>query len=77
MKNFIKNNNIEDDYVTYEIRHYYQDQSKMLPYLYIFPTKEEESQKYLDYLNSYVSQILEHIYCGWSSKFICICGITL
>jgi hypothetical protein len=34
----------------------------MLPYLYIFPTKEEETQKYLDYLKGYVSQILKHIY---------------
>jgi hypothetical protein len=48
----------------------------MLPYLYIFQTKEEETQKYLDYLNGYVSQILEHIYGGSSFKFICICGIT-
>jgi hypothetical protein len=48
----------------------------MLPYLYIFPTKEEETQKYLDYLNGYVSQILEHIYGGSSSKFICVYGIT-
>jgi hypothetical protein len=48
----------------------------MLPYLYIFPTKEEETQKYLDYLNGYVLQILEHIYGGSCSKFICICGIT-
>jgi hypothetical protein len=76
MKNYIKNKNIEEDYVTYEIRHDYQDQSKMLPYLYIFPIKEEKTQKYLDYLNNYVSQILEHIYGGSSSKFICICGIT-
>jgi hypothetical protein len=65
MKNYFKNKNIEEDYVIYEIRHNYQDQSKMLLYLYIFPIKEEETQKYLDYLNS-----------GSSSKFICICGIT-
>jgi hypothetical protein len=72
MKNYIKNKNIEDDYVTYEIRHDYQDQSKMLPYLYIFifPIKEEETQKYLDYLNGYVSQILEHIYGGSSSMYL-------
>jgi hypothetical protein len=49
----------------------------MLPYLYVFPTKEEDTQKYIDYLNGYVSQILEHIYGGSSSKFICICGISL
>jgi hypothetical protein len=48
----------------------------MLPYLYIFPIKEKKTQKYLDYLNNYISQILEHIYGGSSSKFICICGIT-
>jgi hypothetical protein len=48
----------------------------MLPYLYVFPTKEEETQKYIDYLNGYVSQILEHIYGGSSAKFICICGIS-
>jgi hypothetical protein len=74
MKNYVKNCNIPDDYVTYEIRHDYQDQSKMLPYLYVFPTKEEETQKYIDYLNGYVSQILN--YGGSSSKFICVCGIS-
>jgi hypothetical protein len=47
----------------------------MLLYLYVFPTKEE-TQKYIDYLNGYVSQILEHRYGGSSSKFICICGIS-
>jgi hypothetical protein len=74
MKNYVWNNNILEDYVTYEIGHDYQDQSKMLPYLYVFPTKEEETQEYLDYLNGYFSQILEHT-CGDSStKFICICG---
>jgi hypothetical protein len=62
MKNYVLNYNILDDYVTYEIRHDYQDQSKMLQYLYVFPTEEEETQKYIDYLNGYVSQILEHIY---------------
>jgi hypothetical protein len=41
MKNYVKNYNVPDDYVTYEVRHDYQDQSKMLPYLYVFPTKEE------------------------------------
>jgi hypothetical protein len=55
MKGFIQNKNTSGDYVTYEIRHDYQDQSKMLPYLYIFPTKETETQKYLNYLNSYIS----------------------
>jgi hypothetical protein len=60
MKNYNKNNNIPDNYVIYEIIHDYQDQSKMLPYLYIFLIKEEETQKYLDYLNGYISQILEH-----------------
>jgi hypothetical protein len=76
MKNYVKNYTIPDDYVTYEIRHDYQDQSKMLPYLYVFPTKEVETQKYIDYLNSYISQILEHIYGGSSTNFICICGIS-
>jgi hypothetical protein len=61
IKNYVPNYSVLDDYVTYEIRHDYQDQSKMLPYLYVFPTKEEETQKYIDYLNGYVSQILEHI----------------
>jgi hypothetical protein len=64
MKDYVLNENVLGDYVTYEIRHDYQDQSKMLPYLYVFPTKEEETQKYIDYLNGYVSQILEHIYGG-------------
>jgi hypothetical protein len=76
MKNYIKNYNIPEDYVAYEIRHDYQDQSKILPYLYVFPTKKEETQKYIDYLNKYVSQIFEHIYGGSSAKFICICGIS-
>jgi hypothetical protein len=49
----------------------------MLPYLYIFPTKEIETQKYLDYLNGYIFQILEHIYGGFSTKFIFITGISL
>jgi hypothetical protein len=48
----------------------------MLPYLYIFPTKETETQKYLDYLNGYISQILEHIYGGSGTKFICLTGIS-
>jgi hypothetical protein len=43
MKNYVKNYGVLDDYVTYEITHDYQDQSKMLPYLYVFPTKEEET----------------------------------
>jgi hypothetical protein len=60
LRNYVPNNSILEDYVTDEIRHDYQDQYKMLPYLYVFPTKEEETQKYLDYLNGYVSQILEH-----------------
>jgi hypothetical protein len=47
MKNYVLNYNVLDDYVTYEIRHDYQDQSKMLPCLYVFPTKEEETQKYI------------------------------
>jgi hypothetical protein len=54
-----------------------QDQYKMLPYLYVFPTKEEETQKHIDYLNGYVSQILEHIFGDSSAKLICICGISL
>jgi hypothetical protein len=45
-------------------------------HLYVFPTKETETQKYLDYLNGYISQILEHIYGGSSIKFICITGIS-
>jgi hypothetical protein len=73
MKNYVPNYSVPDDYATYEIRYDYQ--SKMLPYLYVFPTKEEETQKYIDYLNGYVSQILEHIYGGSSAKFICICGV--
>jgi hypothetical protein len=48
----------------------------MLPYLYVFPTKETETQKYLDYLNGYISQILGHIYCESSTKFICITDIS-
>jgi hypothetical protein len=76
MKNYVANYSVPGDYVTYEIRHYYQDQSKMLQYLYVFPTKEEETQKYIDYLTGYVSQILEHIYGGSSAKFICICGVS-
>jgi hypothetical protein len=76
MKNYVLNENVPGDYVTYEIRHDYQDQSKMLPYLYVFPTKEEETHKYIDYLNGYISQILEHIYGSSSAKFICICGIS-
>jgi hypothetical protein len=75
MKGYIQNTNVPEDYVTYEIRHDYQDQSKIIPYLYVFPTKEEETQKYIDYLNGYISQILEHIYGGSSTKFICICSI--
>jgi hypothetical protein len=76
MKGYIQNKNIPGDYVTYEIRHDYQDQSKMLPYFYVFPTKKEETQRYTDYLNGYISQILEHIYGGFSAKFICICDIS-
>jgi hypothetical protein len=77
LKNYVPNYSVLDDYVTYEIRHDYQDKSKMLPYLYVFPTKEEETQKYIDYLNGYVSQILEHIYGGSITKFMCICcGIS-
>jgi hypothetical protein len=76
MKGFIQNKNTPGDYVTYEIRHDYQDQSKMLPYLYVFPTKEEETQKYIDYRNGYISQIPEHIYGGSSAKFICICSVS-
>jgi hypothetical protein len=48
----------------------------MLPYLYVFPPKENETQKNLDYLNGYISQTLEHTYGGFSIKFICICGIS-
>jgi hypothetical protein len=36
-----------------------------------------EIEKYIDYLNVYVSQILGHTYGGSSSKFIRICRITL
>jgi hypothetical protein len=71
-KGFVQNKNTP----TYEIRHDYQDQSKMLPYLYVFPTKGTETQKYLYYLNGYISQILEHIYGDFSTKFICISGIS-
>jgi hypothetical protein len=55
MRNYVPNYNVLEDYVTYEIRHDYQDQSKMLPYLYVFPTQEEKTQKYIDYLHGYVS----------------------
>jgi hypothetical protein len=72
MKNYVPNYSVPDDYVNYEIRHDYQDQSKMLPYLYVFPTKEEETLKYEDYLTGNISQILEHIYGGSSAKFIYI-----
>jgi hypothetical protein len=58
MKGYIQNPDVPGDYVTYEIRHDYQDQSKMLPYLYVFPTKKEETQKSIDYLNGYISQDL-------------------
>jgi hypothetical protein len=68
--------NTVGDYVIYEIIHDYPDQSKMLPYLYVFPPKENKTKKYLDYLNSYISQILEHIYGVSRNKFICICGIS-
>jgi hypothetical protein len=37
MKGHIQNTDVPGDYVTYEIKHDYQDQSKMLPYLYVFP----------------------------------------
>jgi hypothetical protein len=47
----------------------------MLPYRYVFPTKEVETQKYIDYLNEYISQILEYVYGIFDDKFICICGI--
>jgi hypothetical protein len=68
MKGFILNKNTPKNYVNYEIRYNYQDQSKILPYLYIFPTKETKTQK--------ISQILEHIYSGSSTKFICITNIS-
>jgi hypothetical protein len=67
MKNYVKNYNMLDDYVNYEIRHDYQDQSQMLPYLYVFPT-EEETQKYVEYLTGYISQILEHTHT-WRLKY--------
>jgi hypothetical protein len=48
----------------------------MLPFLYIFPESEKETKKYLDYLNGYVSQILDHIPSGSSTKYIGILGIS-
>jgi hypothetical protein len=47
-----------------------------LPFLYIFPENEKETKKYLDYLNGYVSQILDHIPSGSSTKYIGILGIS-
>jgi hypothetical protein len=52
MKRFIQNKNTPCDYVTYDIRHD----------LYVFPTKETKTQKYLDYLST--------------TKFIYITGIS-
>jgi hypothetical protein len=48
----------------------------MLPFLYIFPESEKETKKYLYYLNGYVSQILDHIPSGSSTKYIGILGIS-
>jgi hypothetical protein len=47
MKGFIQNKNIPGDYVIYEIRYDYQDQSKILPYLYVFPTKKKKHKSIL------------------------------
>jgi hypothetical protein len=47
-----------------------------LPFLYIFPESEKETKKYLDYLNVYVSQILDHTPSGSSTKYIGILGIS-
>jgi hypothetical protein len=41
----------------------------MLPYLYVFPTKEEETQKYVDYLTGYISQKLEHTH---GDSIVCV-----
>jgi hypothetical protein len=40
----------------------------MLSFLYVFPANEKETKKYLDYLNGYVSQILDDIPSGSSTK---------
>jgi hypothetical protein len=47
-----------------------------LPFLYIFPANEKETKKYLNYLNGYVSQILDHIPSCSSTKYIGILGIS-
>jgi hypothetical protein len=48
----------------------------MLPFTYIFPESEKETKKYLDYLNGYISQILDDILSGSSTKYIGILGIS-
>jgi hypothetical protein len=42
----------------------------------IFPENEKETKKYLDFLNGYASQILDHIPSGSSTKYIGILGIS-
>jgi hypothetical protein len=58
IKNYIKNKNIPNNYITH------------LDIIYVFLIKEEEIQKYMDYVNKYISQILKHIYGESSAKFI-------
>jgi hypothetical protein len=45
MKNYVPNYSVPDDYVTYEIRHDYQDQSRMLPYLYMYFLQKKKKHK--------------------------------
>jgi hypothetical protein len=76
MAGYVENINVPGDYVKYELLHDYQATSRILPYLYPFPKEEYKTQQYLDYLNSYLSQILEHNHNASSTKFICICGLS-
>jgi hypothetical protein len=59
-RDYVQNTNDPNDCLCYDIFHGYQSTSNMLPFFYIFPENEKETKKYLDYLNGYVSQILDH-----------------
>jgi hypothetical protein len=75
-RGYVQNTNDPNDYVCYDILHGYQSTSNMLPFLYIFPENEKETKKYLDYLNGYVSHILDHIPSSSSTKYTGILGIS-
>jgi hypothetical protein len=45
-------------------------------FVYFLQKKQTETEKHIDCLNGYISQILEHIYGGSSTNFICITGIS-